>query len=215
NLADAQARRGRTRQAIASLQQAAASDPQRAPAYVNLIDLYRQVGDYPAAEAAFEALSSINANSYMGNINMGLLRRDQGRQDDAAALFARAAQISPDRTRALIELVLTEIERGNPSAARARAAQALAIAPQEVPALLAAGRAALAADDLAAAGDYFDAAVNQSDNRIATLVRTAQDYGEFKHREAARRRLLEAREVTTDPRQRAAVERMLHRLEQP
>ena len=94
SVADALVKNGKPRDALVALQKAVESDPLRAPAYVNLINLNRVTGNYGAAEAAFKTLSNINPNSYMALVNMGKLRRDQDRLEEAAAVFEAAYEVA-------------------------------------------------------------------------------------------------------------------------
>lgn len=137
--------RGDVERAEAEYRVAAKLQPDFAPAWLNLADLYRAQGrETGAASALTQGLEQMPGNAELSHA-LGLLRVRQGRREEALRLFALASEKQPDNARFAYVYFVALHEAGQTAQARAVLRSALARFPgdanlREAAALLRAGR---------------------------------------------------------------------------
>jgi tetratricopeptide (TPR) repeat protein len=156
NLGLIQAVQGQGAPAEAAYRKAIALEPGFVPAYVNLADLYRQLGREAEGERLLRQGMELAPQAPSLPHALGLLLVREKRVDEALAPLARAAELAPDQPRyAYVQaLALQGLER--PEQALAVLASALERHPRDHDLLLAAATMSRDQGDSAAARAYAE-----------------------------------------------------------
>ena len=176
NLGIVHAARGDARAAEAEYRAALRLQPDFAPAYVNLADLFRRL----AREADAAAILEQGVRAAPGDADLahalGLQRVRERRQPEALALFAKAAAARPDNPRYAYVHAVALHAAGRRDEALAGLEASLARAPNDVDLLYALAAFTREAGRAAVAQDYLRrlAALAPQDPRAAALLRQAQ-----------------------------------------
>ena len=89
--------RGNLEQAADCFQTAIGCDPNLAPAYSNLGNLYFEQGDFDSAEAAYRRALEADPEYAAAHHNLGVLYKRQGRIDESIKHLKRAAKLNRSR----------------------------------------------------------------------------------------------------------------------
>ncbi|WP_435626906.1 tetratricopeptide repeat protein [Candidatus Ferrigenium straubiae] len=126
---------GRSADALASLQKAAALLPDDEEVHYNLGSTLHNLGRLDEAAASYRRTLAIRPNYVEAHNNLGNTLKDMGQLDEAAASYRRALQIRPGYAEAHCNLGNTLSELGQPIDAEASLRLALQIRPDFVEAL--------------------------------------------------------------------------------
>ncbi|MGB5540569.1 MAG: tetratricopeptide repeat protein, partial [Gammaproteobacteria bacterium] len=91
-------RAGRMQDALQALQQAVAVEPDSIEAHSQLVRLYHRFNDTGRAEQHYRAVTAIEPNAVMVNLEYGTLLAEQGRIADAATAFEKVLTADPDHS---------------------------------------------------------------------------------------------------------------------
>lgn len=126
---------GRSADALAALQKAAALLPDDEEVQYNLGSTLHNLGRLDEAAAGYRRALALKPNYVEAHNNLGNTLKDMGRLDEAAASYRRALQIRPDYAEAHCNLGNTLNELGQPVDAEASLRRALQIKPDFIEAL--------------------------------------------------------------------------------
>lgn len=126
---------GRSADALASLQKAAALLPDDEEVQYNLGSTLHKLGRPDEAAASYRRALAIRPDYVEAHNNLGNTLKDMGNMDEAAASYRRALRIRPDYAEAHCNLGNTLNELGQPVEAEASLRRALQIRPDFVEAL--------------------------------------------------------------------------------
>jgi len=185
---------GRMMEALRSLEQAVAVEPQSVEAHSHLVRLYHRLNDAGRAEQHYRAVTAIEPNTVMANLEYGTMLAEQGRIADAAAAFEKVLVADPDHSTAHTLLAQAREELQQPAEAERHYRLALDSDPNNRRAALLLGRLLLQADRRTEAEPYLAQAGQGGDSDDAFyLQRIAQVYYEAGDRERALATLEQAR----------------------
>jgi tetratricopeptide (TPR) repeat protein/2-polyprenyl-3-methyl-5-hydroxy-6-metoxy-1,4-benzoquinol methylase len=128
-------RMGRSADALAPLQKAAALMPDDEEVHYNLASTLHNLGRLDEAAASYRRALAIRPNYVEAHNNLGNVLKDMGRMDEAAASYRRALQADPDYAEAHCNLGNTLSELDQPDDAEASLRRALQLKPDFVEAL--------------------------------------------------------------------------------
>ena len=172
-------RQGRPQEALAALQQAIADEPQSLEAHSQLIRLYHRLNDTAGARRHYEAVTAIDPNALMANLEYGSLLAEQGRFADAAAAFEKALTANPGHSPAHTLLGEALEEQQQLSGAETHYRQALESDPTNHRAALLLGRLLMRADRRAEAEPLLEGLAQSGEQeRAFNLLRSAEVYQE-------------------------------------
>ncbi len=126
---------GRSADALAPMQKAAALSPGDAEMHNNLGIILNDLGRLDEAEAGYRKAIKINPHYAQAHSNLGATLQDMGRLDDAEASYRRALQIDPSYAKAHNNLGANLQEQGRQDEAEACYQRALELRPDYVEAL--------------------------------------------------------------------------------
>ena len=126
---------GRSAEALASLQKAAALSPDDEDAHYNLGSALHNLGQTDEAANSYRRALALKPDYVEAHNNLGNTLKDMGRLDEAAASYRRALHIRPDYAEAHCNLGNTLNELGLSDEAEASLRRALQIRPDFVEAL--------------------------------------------------------------------------------
>ena len=126
---------GRSADALAALQKAAALLPDDEEVQYNLGSTLHNLGRLDEAAAGYRRALALKPNYVEAHNNLGNTLKDMGQLDEAAASYRRALQIRPDYAEAHCNLGNTLNELGQPVDAEASLRRALQIKPDFIEAL--------------------------------------------------------------------------------
>jgi tetratricopeptide (TPR) repeat protein len=187
-------RAGQASEALLALKQAIAVEPQSIEAHSQLIRLYHRINDADGVERHYRAVTAIEPNAVMANLEYGTLLAEQGRFADAAAAFEKVLTANPGHSTAhtLLAQALQELQQ----LAEAESHYRLALEhdPNNHRAGLLLGRLLMQADRRTEAAPYLErvAQISGSD-RAFYLQRLAEVYQEAGEHERAMALLEQAR----------------------
>jgi tetratricopeptide (TPR) repeat protein len=110
--------RGQTSEAIDSLRQALALDPDYLPTYLRLGNVFLADGQLAAADGMYTTLAAKAPDDSWGYLGRGKVARRQGRLAEASELLERAVARAPDDREGTYLLAMTYRELGRPEVAR-------------------------------------------------------------------------------------------------
>jgi tetratricopeptide (TPR) repeat protein len=110
--------RGQTSEAIDSLRQALALDPDYLPTYLRLGNVFLADGQLAAADGMYTTLVAKAPEDSWGYLGRGKVARRQGRLSEASELLERAVARAPDDREGTYLLAMTYRELGRPEVAR-------------------------------------------------------------------------------------------------
>ncbi|MEN8109061.1 MAG: tetratricopeptide repeat protein [Pseudomonadota bacterium] len=116
-------------EAVQALEQAVAMEPESIEARSHLIRLYAAFNDFDRAQQQYLAVTAIQPNAAMANLQFGEFLGRLGRLTEAAAAFERVLETSPDHTMAHTLLGQAYDEMQKPDAAERHYRLALASDP--------------------------------------------------------------------------------------
>jgi tetratricopeptide (TPR) repeat protein len=168
---------GQPREALLALQQAIAVEPQSVEAHSQLIRLYHRLNDADGAERHYRAVTAIEPNAIMANLEYGTLLAEQGRLAEAAATFEKVLTANPDHSTAHTLLGQAREETQQPAEAERHYRRALDSDPNNHLAGLLLGRLLMQTDRRTEAAPYLERVAQDADtNRAYFLQRLAQIY---------------------------------------
>ncbi len=185
---------GQVMEALLALQRAVQVEPQSVEAHSQLIRLYHRLNDAGRAEQHYRAVTAIEPNAVMANLEYGTLLAEQGRFADAATAFEKVLTADPDHSDAHTLLGQAREELQQPEEAERQYRLALDSDPNNRRAalllghlLMLAGRQAEAEPLLSLAGE------GERSDTAFYLQRIAQVYHEVGENERALAVLEQAR----------------------
>ena len=125
----AQARIGRTPDALATFARARELDPTNAMALVNVGTVYLMGGDRTRARQAFEAALDIDDNVARAHNSLGVIAAEEGRWPEAVGRWQRAVDLDPRDYQTLFNLGTTLRKQGQEREAREYLEAYLRVAP--------------------------------------------------------------------------------------
>ncbi len=120
---------GRSADALAPMQKAAALLPGDVEAHFNLGVTFQELGCLDEAEASYRRALQISPDYVAAHCNLGNILKDMNRLDEAEASYRRALQIKPDLAEAFSNLGLTLRDMGRMDEAEESFRRALQINP--------------------------------------------------------------------------------------
>lgn len=120
---------GRSADALAPMQEAAALSPDNAEAHSNLGAILTDLGRLDEAETSYRRALRIAPDLAAAHYNLGITLKELGRPREAEASFRQVLQSNPDNAEAHNNLGVTLHELGRMAAAEGSYRQALAISP--------------------------------------------------------------------------------------
>jgi Flp pilus assembly protein TadD len=114
----AQARIGRTEDALATFARAREVDPTNPMILVNAGTVYLMRGDRARARQAFEAALDIDDGVARAHNSLGVIAAQEGRMDEAIARWQRAVALNPRDYQGLFNLGMTLRKQGRDREAR-------------------------------------------------------------------------------------------------
>jgi arylsulfatase A-like enzyme/Flp pilus assembly protein TadD len=126
----AQARIGRTDEALRTFGRARRLDPTNATVLVNVGTVYLMRADRDRARQAFEAALDIDDGLARANNSLGVIAAEEGRTTEAIARWKRAAALNPRDYETLFNLGTTLRKEGREDEARAYLEAYLEVAPR-------------------------------------------------------------------------------------
>jgi tetratricopeptide (TPR) repeat protein len=187
-------RTGQTGEALAALKQAIAVEPQSIEAHSQLIRLYHRLKDADGVERHYRAVTAIEPNAVMANLEYGTLLAEQGRFADAAAAFEKVLTANPGHSTAHALLGQAAQELQQQAKAERHYRLALEHDPNNHRAALLLGRLLVQADRRSEAAPYLERVAQVSGgDRAFYLQRLAEVYQEAGEHERAMTLLEQAR----------------------
>lgn len=147
-----------------------------AEAYGSLGRLLLAAEFYGAAEAAFANAEALAPGAMQWPYYLGHVFRARSDTSGAVAAFERAVARQPGYVPALVWLAKLQLDAGRPDVAKAHLMAAQSIAAREPSVLYGLGRVALAAQDFAAAGAYFEQALELAPSASSLRYQLALAY---------------------------------------
>jgi tetratricopeptide (TPR) repeat protein len=208
-------RAGQESEALRALQQAVAVEPQSVEAHSQLVRLYHRLNDVEGAQQHYRAVTVLQPNAIMANIEYGSLLAEQGRFTDAAAAFEQALIADPDHSVAHTLLAQAREELEQTGEAERHYRLALDSDPNNRLAALLLGRLLMRADRRIEAEPYLKLAGQGDRHEHAFyLLRIAQVYHEAGERLRALSMLEQAHAQATAQGQQPLLEEiLLHRMQ--
>ena len=108
---------GQVKEAWVLFEEAIATNPQDARAWLDLGLVYEEVGDWSAAEKAYRRSTEVDGHFAEAFNNLGVLMRERGELDDAIAMLERATSLDPAFGPARFNLALAYEDDGQLDAA--------------------------------------------------------------------------------------------------
>lgn len=135
------ARRGRilkeqglAEQALREFEKAIENNPKLTVAYLGAGDIYRERGDYPAAEEKYATAAELEPRSFDAQYLHGLVLQLMNRLGDAVQSYTRAIAIRPSDFNANLNLATAYLQLGEPDQALPYAQAAVRLSPSSAPA---------------------------------------------------------------------------------
>jgi predicted CXXCH cytochrome family protein len=117
NLGNLYAAKGEVDAAVAAYREAMALDPRFSPAYMNLADLYRHIGDETGAEGVLRQGIAVYSGSGDLHHALGLSLVRQKRMPEALAELQQATRLNPENARYVYVYAVALNTTGNPKEA--------------------------------------------------------------------------------------------------
>ncbi|MEL7472610.1 MAG: tetratricopeptide repeat protein [Planctomycetota bacterium] len=127
--AEAHAAAGELDRALAEFERAIAINPELTVAYLGAGEIYRERGDYPAAEGLFREATRRTPRSYDAHYNLALTLQFMERLTEAVRSYLRALSINPDAFDANLNIATVYLELSEPAQATPYAEKAVALQP--------------------------------------------------------------------------------------
>ncbi|HUT39817.1 MAG TPA: tetratricopeptide repeat protein [Gammaproteobacteria bacterium] len=187
-------RAGRMQDALQALQQAVAVEPDSVEAHSQLVRMYHRFNDTGRAEQHYRAVTAIEPNAVMVNLEYGTLLAEQGRIADAATAFEKVLTADPDHSAAHTLLAQAREELQQPAEAERHYRLALDSDPNNHRAALLLGRLLMLGERHTEAEPFLElAGAAEPRERAFYLQRIAQVRHEAGQREQALAVLEQAR----------------------
>lgn len=202
---------GQLQEALQTLNQAIAAEPQSIEAHSQFIRLYHQLRDINGAERHYRIVTAMEPNALMANLEYGALLAGLGRLDEAAAAFARAVAANPEDSTALTLLGQALEEQQQTDEAKQYFRRALASDPNNQRAAVLLGRLLMLSGQQTEAESLFErAAQDQTAERTVYLQRIARIYREAGQHQQAMEWLEQARLEAEARGQQQLLSQILH-----
>ena len=177
---------GQLQEALQTLNQAIATEPQSIEAHSQLVRLYHQLRDIEGAERHYRTVTALEPNALMANLDYGTMLAELGRLDEATAAFAKAVAANPEHSPALTLLGQALEEQQKTDEAIQYFRRALASNPNNQRAALLLGRLLMLSGQQTEAELLFErAAQSHSAERTIYLQQIARIYREAGQHEQA------------------------------
>ncbi len=114
DVAEALATEGRLEEALQQFALAIEENPTLTTAYMGMADIYRERGDYSAAEVGYRRAATLEPSNFDAQFNHGLVLQLLNRLSEAIRAYVRALSIEPNDFEANLNLATAYLQIGEP-----------------------------------------------------------------------------------------------------